>query len=332
MAARNGQKVKLLHIIDILRQNTDDEHPMTANEICDALAARGVTAERKAIYSDMEALMDFGFDIVLATTPKRGFFLGSRELEVPEIYLLCDAVRAAGFVSPKKSRELISKLEGMMSTHQAQRRGMNIFMDTDSKCANEELFYSIDSIGRAIENRHKLCLKYSVRELRENREIGARVREMKISPYAMTWQDDHYYLIGNYDKYDNLIHLRIDRMHTVVETDEPIRHFSEVSDYKDSFDVADYTRRLFGMFGGEPEEIELRCSKSILEQVADRFSENIFIRKVSDTHFSFSVRAVISDALVTWIINYGDKIEAVAPQKLRDMIGERVEVIKKIYK
>lgn len=331
MAARNGQKVKLLHIIDILRHKSDEEHPLNANEICNLLAARGVDAERKAIYSDLNALLDFGYDIVKTDVPKRGYFLGSRELEEPEIFLLCDAVRAANFVSVKKSRELINKLEGMLSDYQTRRGGMGIYMDTDGKCDNEELFYTIDSIAAAIENRHKIIFKYGVRKLGDDRTVRTSFREMKISPYAMTWEDDHYYLIGNYDKYDNLIHLRIDRMRAVTETDEPVRHFSEVSDYTDVFDVADYTKRLFSMFGGEKQEIELKCSKDILEQVTDRFTDKIFIRKVTDTTFNFSTNAVVSDALVTWIMNYGDKIEAVAPQGLRDMIRERVKKISEIY-
>ena len=147
----------------------------------------------------------------------------------------------------------------------------------------------------------------------------------------MTWQDDHYYLIGNYDKYDNLIHMRIDRMRSVNELNEPVRPFSEVSEYRDVFDVADYTKKLFSMFGGETQEIELRCSKNVLEQVADRFGENIFIRNVTDTHFSFSVKAVISGALATWIMNYGEDIEVLSPQSLKDMITDRAEEILRIY-
>lgn len=332
MAERTGQKVKLLHIIDILRHNTDEDHPINATEICEELAKRGITAERKAIYSDLDVLLDFGFDIVHTGTPKRGVFLGSRELEEPEINLLCDAVRAANFISVKKSRELINKLEGILSVHWSKKHALNVYMDTEGKCDNEELFYIIDCISDAIENRHKLTLKYSVRELDDDRQIIDRVREMKVSPYAMTWQDDHYYLICNYDKYDNLIHLRIDRMHSVNETEEAVRHFSEVSKYTDSFDVADYTRRLFSMYGGEAEEVELKCSRSILEQVADRFSENIFIKKVTDTHFSISINAVISDALVTWIINYGEKIEVTSPETLRNMVADRARKVLEIYK
>lgn len=331
MAPRSGQKLKLLYIIEILRHETDEDHPISAPEICDKLAANGITAERKAIYGDIETLIDFGYDIVKTRVPKAGYFLASREFEIPEIYLLSDAVRTARFISAKKTRELISKLDSMLSDYQAKKRNKGIYIDSAGKCNNEEIFYNIDGISRAIENKHKIALKYGVRELDSNREIKTVLKERVISPYAMTWQDDHYYLIGNYDKYDNLIHMRIDRMRSVNELNEPVRPFSEVSEYRDVFDVADYTKKLFSMFGGETQEIELRCSKNVLEQVADRFGENIFIRNVTDTHFSFSVKAVISGALATWIMNYGEDIEVLSPQSLKDMITDRAEEILRIY-
>ena len=331
MAERRGQKVKLLHIVDILRRYTDEEHPLNATEICEELAKRDVTAERKSIYDDINTLIDFGFDIIRTDSPKRGVFLGSRELEEPEVNLLCDAVRAASFISVKKSRELINKLEGILSVHKSRKRNLNIFVGNASRCDNEEIFYIIDCISDAIDNRHKITLKYIVRELGEDRSIKDRVKTMKVSPYAMTWYGDHYYLIGNYDKYDNLLHLRIDRMHSVRETDEAVRHFSEVCEYKDSFDVADYTNRLFGMFGGKAQEIEFKCAKSTLEQVLDRFGENIFIKKVTETHFSFTVSAAISEALVTWIVNYGKKLEVTSPECLKEMVKERAREVLEVY-
>ena len=330
MAARSGQKIKLLHIIDILRKYTDEEHPLSANDICDKLSQVGVTAERKAIYDDIECLIDFGYDIIKTRTPKNGYFLGERDFEIPEIYLLSDAVRTAKFISAKKSRELISKLDEMLSNHHKRNKG--IYINTEAKTQNEEIYYNIDAIGRAIENRKKITLKYGVRSLLSGREISVVYKERTVSPYAMTWQDDHYYLICNYDKYDNLLHLRIDRMKNVEESVEAIRPFSEVSQYTDAFDVADYTAKLFGMFSGDTEEVELCCSKKILEQVADRFGESIFITKLTDDTFSFTARAAVSQGLATWIMNYGSDIEVKKPEHLRAMILDRAEEIEKIYK
>lgn len=332
MAARNGQKVKLLYIVDILKKYTDEDHPITATEICEKLASNGVTAERKAIYDDIAQLTDYGFDIIKTRTPKSGFFLASREFEIPEISLLIDAVKTAKFISAKKTRVLVSKLEKMLSVYQVKKGDKSVFIDYSEKSHNEEIFYSIDTISRAIESQKKISLKYGVRELNENREIVTNYKTRVISPYALTWQEDRYYLIGNYDKYDNLIHLRLDRMRSVEVLDEPLRHFSKLSSYTDTFDVADYTKKLFGMFGGDFEEIELRCSKDILEKVADRFSENLFIRNVTDEHFSITVKAAVSEGLVTWIMNYGDKIKVLKPSNLIDKIKLRAQTITNLYK
>lgn len=331
MAARRGQKIKLFYIVDILKKYSDENHPLTATEICEKLLSNGVTAERKAIYDDMNQLIDYGFDVIKTHTPKAGFFLGAREFEVPEIYLLCDAVRAARFITPKKSRELIAKLDSMLSTYQINARGKNVYFDNVGKTKNEEIFYNIDVINRAIENNHKISFKYLTKTLGDNREIITNIKERVISPYALTWQDDHYYLIGNYDKYDNLIHLRVDRMKAVNEANEAVRHFSEVSEYKDIFDIADYTNKLFGMFGGKTEKIDLRCSRKILEPVLDRFTEDIFIRNITDTHFDISVNVVVSDAIATWIMNYGENIEVVSPQYLREMITNKAKSVLSVY-
>ena len=331
MAARSGQKLKLFYIIEILKKYTDEDHPMNATQICDKLSAYNVTAERKAVYNDIEQLIFLGFDIIKTRVPQSRFFLGSREFEIPEISLLSDAVKTAKFISVKKTRELVGKLDEMMSVYQVSSKKMGIYIDEESKTKNEEIYYTIDTVSRAIENKKQIKFNYTLRKIGDNKQIEAIISERTVSPYALTWQDDHYYLIGNYEKYDNLIHLRIDRMHAAEETEIPIRPFYEVSDYKNYFDVADYTKRLFGMFGGKIEEVELKCSKDMLEQVLDRFGENIFISKLTDKSFNFTYSAAVSDALVTWIINFGNKIEAVKPEQLRTMIKNRINSLNEIY-
>ena len=331
MAARSGQKLKLLYIVNILKKYSDEDHPISAAEICSKLAFFNVTAERKSIYNDIEQLIFYGYDIIKTRTPKAGFFLGSREFEIPEISLLTDAVKTAKFISAKKTRELISKLEAMQSVYQLNSLNKGIYFDVDSKTKNEEIYYTIDTVSRAIENKKQIKFEYNVRTINENKEITISSSQKIISPYAMTWQDDHYYLIGNYEKYDNLIHLRIDRMHRVEITDKNSRSFSEVSDYKSVFDVADYTKRLFGMYTGNTENIELKCSREILEQVVDRFGDSIFITKLTDKTFNINYKAVVSEALVTWIINFGNKIEAVSPENLREMVKERLCCVIKLY-
>ena len=330
MAKKQGQRLKILYILDFLKRESDEEHPVTAADICEYLDSQGIAAERKSVYADISALTDYGADIVRSGSP-RGWFLASREFEEPEIYLLADAVRTAGFVSAAKTRELVKKLDSFVSRYQAQKRENRVYFSSCAKSVNEEIFYSIDKISRAVSEKKKISFEYVNRVLSPDRTIEKQKREMLISPYALTWQDDHYYVIGNYEKYDNLIHLRLDRMYKVEITDMPQRHFSEVSEYTDYFDTPDYTSKLFGMHGGEIYDIELKCSKKITEQVADRFGEDIFIKKVTDEDFCFTVRAALSDALVSWVISYGDRVKVLEPQILRDMVVNRTENVLGLY-
>lgn len=331
MAARLGQKVKLLYLLDILKRYTDEEHPLPAAELCRMLEERGVTAERKALYNDIEVLVGYGYDIINTRVPRSGYFLGARDFELPEIYLLADAVRSADFISARKTRELVQKLDGMLSVYQAQKREKNIFFNTASKCGNEEIYYVIDSISSAIEQGKKVRFKYGTRRLNDRRELEIKYNERTVSPYAMTWQEDHYYLICNYEKYDNLLHLRIDRMYGVEITDEPSRPFCEVSDYSGHFDIADYTSHLFLMHSGPVEPIRLECEKKLIEQVADRFSGSLSVYNVTDTHFSFTVKAAVSEGLVSWISGFGGAVRVIEPESLKNAVINRAKKILEIY-
>ena len=332
MASGASQKLKLLHIVDILKEYSDEEHPISAAFIISKLGSYGISAERKAIYDDIECLIEYGFDILKTRTPKIGYFLAARDFELPEIYLLQDAVRTAHFISEKKTRDLCRKLDGMLSSHQLSRNTTGIYINTAAKTKNESIFYNIDTISRAIENKHKIRFKYGVRQLNANREIVTVFKERTASPYAMTWQDDHYYLIGNYDKYNNLVHLRIDRMKSVEEIDEKYRYFGEVSKYTDSFNVADYTQSLFDMFVGERQTVNLKCASRLLEQIVDRFGDSIFVSNVTENDFEINVECAVSHGLCSWIAGFGDDIEVLSPQTLKDMMKERAQKILNLYK
>jgi predicted DNA-binding transcriptional regulator YafY len=332
MEPRIGGKLKILYIVDILRKFSDEEHPLNATEICRHLEDFGIRAERKAIYSDIENLIFYGYDIISTRTPKSGYFLASREFELPEIYLLTDAVQSADFITPKKTRELVGKLEAMMSKEQARARERSIYIEYGHKCDNEEIYLNIDTLRTAIEQCKKVTLKYRTRQIDENRKITFKERVFKLSPYALIWMDDHYYLVCNNEKYHNLMHIRIDRMKSVSLTDEKFRHFSEVSGYKDKFDIADYASKTFNMFGGELCDVELSCDFGILEQVIDRFGDKIHIIGVEDGRFSFRTKGLISEGLVGWIMQFCGNIEVTAPKSLRDMIINKIALLEKSYK
>ncbi len=324
-----GQKVKLLYVLDYLKKHTDKDNPMSADAVCERLNNEyGIPAARKSIYSDVEALLDYGYDI---KSTKKGFYLVSRDFEEAEIHLLSDAVSTAKFITPQKTRELLKKLEKMLGETGRRKLKKNIYFDYSYKSDNEEIFNNINILSEAVSQGVKVEVEYVSREIKDRR-FGKVVNKRKISPYALTWQDDHYYLIGNYEKYDNLLHLRVDRILKVEKTKEKSRHFSEVSEYKDSFDIADYTAKVFDMFSGNVESIKLRCDKSLATAVEDRFGEKIFITDITEEEFCFSFDGAISKALITFIMNFGDSVKVLKPKALQDMIIERAGKILEMYK
>lgn len=326
----SGKKIKIFYILDILRRDSDEEHPLSAPEICDKLLDYGISAERKTLYDDIAVLEQAGYDIIKTRTPKSGYFLAQREFELPELSLLADAVQAADFISERKTRDIIKKLEGFISRYEAENYRSRIFIDNRRKCENEEIYYSIDKLQKAVSDGLKVQFDYYRHKL-ENGQITEYVKTFTISPYALTWANDRYYLIGNNEKYDNLMHLRIDRIKNVRISREKARHFSEVSPYRNLFDTADYTGKAFNMFGGEKAKVELLCRNSVLEQVIDRFGPMIKPRIYDDDRFVILSETLISEGLKGWLMQFGADIEVLSPPALRKMVAETADKISEVY-
>ena len=332
MSGKRSQRLRILALLEILMQKTDEDHPLNASEIIAILKQRDISCDRKTVYDDIEALNLSVYVIISVKGAKSGYFLSGREFELPEVALLTDAVLAADFITHKKTGVLVKKLKGLLNEYQAEKFAGRTFIDNRNKGDNEEIYYSIDATQRGIDEKKKITVKYIRHTLINGRTPTLNVKTMKVSPYALIWADDHYYLVCNNEKYNNLMHLRLDRMKSVTVTEEDYRHFSEVSEYKDEFNTADYSEKVFNMFSGNEEEIVLDCSTDILEQVIDRFSDKIFIRQSSENRFKFSHKACISEGLVAWIMQFSDKMLVESPESLKQQIKKRADAIRKLYK
>lgn len=332
MTGRRNQRKRILVLLNILMQKTDETHPLNARELMELLEMQDICCDRKTIYEDIEALNLCGYDIISTKGSKSGYFLSGREFELPEVALLTDAVLAADFITHKKTGILVKKLKGLLNEYQAEKFASRTFIDNRNKCENEEIYYSIDAIERGIDEKKKISINYIRHTLKNGRTPEMVTKKMVVSPYALIWSDDHYYLVCNNEKYNNLMHLRLDRMKGVSLTKEDFRHFCEVSDYKNEFNTADYSEKVFNMFSGSQEDIVLDCNTEILEQVIDRFGDKIFIRESEKNRFKFSHKAFISEGLVTWIMQFGNKMRVESPQYLKEKILERSLEIQKLYK
>ena len=332
MAGVQKSKLKLLYIVDILKKKTDENHYLAATEICDELSQLDIPAERKSIYNDIDILREYGFDIIHTGSKNRGgYFLGAREFELAELRLLSDAVQAANFISQKKTTQLVQKIESFASEKQAKILHSQVYVDNRPKCKNEEIYYTISLLDEAISAKVKVNFAYTKRRITEEFKTAKEEKSFTVSPYALIWSDDHYYLVCNNEKYDNLMHLRIDKIKHLEKTSLPARHFSEVSDYKNYFDSADYASKLFNMYSGEPKPVEFICNNDTLEPMLDRFGENVKIQKYDDEHFVLRTNVASSEGLVAWIVQFGGRVKVKSPNDLIYSVKQKAAEILEIY-
>ncbi len=326
-----SSKIKTLLIYKYLNEFSDEEHPLSTTDLIRLLAKDGVRCERKSIYADIKTLNSVGFDIMPSSSGKRGFFVASRTFELAQVRLLVDAVTSAGFITPQKTNDLVAKLEGLLSANEAKNLVSQVYVDANVKCDNEEIYYVIDALHDAILAGRKVKFVYRRRNIDKEKRKSYTTKTFVVSPYALVWKQDHYYLVCNHDKYDNLMNLRLDRIRKIETLDEPIRDVAEVSDYKNGFDVADYSAKMFNMFSGETAEVKLLCDLDLREQMMDRFGAKIPLIAVDVNHFETTISAAVSDGLVSWIMNFGDRIRVLEPQSLADSVKERAEAIASLY-
>lgn len=327
-----NKKIKTLLVYKFLNDYSDENNPISTTQLIQMLAEQGIECERKSIYADIQTLNDFGFDIVSVKSPKRGFFMASRDFEIPEVRLLIDAVTSAGFITPKKTQNLVEKLEALVSKNQAKSLVTQVYFDSNTKCDNEEVYYIIDALHKAIMNKQKVKFVYKRRNIDVENKKSYTEKTFTVSPYALIWKEDHYYLACNNQKYDNIMNLRVDRMKKVQLLDEPSRPVCEVSEYKNTFDVADYSQKMFDMFSGQTAKMRIVCDLGLREQIMDRFGAKVPMLAYDSKHFETTIDVAVSEGLISWLMSFGNKIKVLEPQSIADAVQNRANEILDAYK
>lgn len=328
------QKQKLLYIMRLFMEKTDEEYGITVADIIDYLDDYGIAAERKSIYNDIETLRDFGLDIVKTKVGKISLFsLVSREFETQELKLLVDAIQSSKFITQKKSRELIKKLENLSSENQAKDLHRQVIVANRVKTSNEEIYYNIDSINKAINHRKKISFYYTRWAVsREGNRKIVKVRRHDgmrylLTPKALTWDDENYYLIA-YDKdADMLKHFRVDKMEGIAVEDERADSTKAV----DKFDLAIYTKQVFGMYGGELVSVKMRFDDSLIGVVVDRFSDKVFISPNHDGTFTVTAEVMLSPQFYGWLFSFGDKAKLLSPRSAQNGFKKHLAEVMSVY-
>lgn len=323
-----NQKLKLLYLVKILQEETDEMHPLNASELIERLAKYEIGAERKSIYSDMDSLTDFGFDIIQKKSKEcSGYYLASREFELPELKLLVDVVQSSRFITKKKSQELIKKLESMTCRYDAGKLQREVYVVNRVKNQNESIYYIVDDIYTAISTNHKIQFQYYEWTADKKMVFRREGSLYTVSPFALHWDDENYYLIA-FDERDQMIkHYRVDKMMNLLVSDssrDGIENFQ-------GLDMAIYTQRTFGMFGGRDVYLTI-CAKNYLAGVfLDRFGKDISMQPQDLEHFRTRIQVCVSGQFYGWLTGLGPDVSIIAPAEICEEYKDYLKTIIEKY-
>ncbi len=303
MPKQEGQKSKLLALLRIFEQQTDENHLLNVPQLVELLERQGIRCERKSVYSDIEALGALGYDIKLRRGRGGGYFLASRTFDLAELKLLVDAVQASRVVSVNTSRRLIHKLEKLCSNYEGSQLQRQVYVEGRPKTDSRNLLYSIDALHEAINTGRMVEFHY---------KKAGRPEMRSISPWQLAWENGCYYLIA-YDDEKGIRHYRVDRMSGVKVLDLPRRGKEQFAD----FDLPTYLRKHFGMYGGKEYRVTLRCTGDLEGAMRERFGASPMFLSEEDGSFHFDVPICVSDQFYGWVCGFGGKVEITAPPEVR---------------
>ena len=322
-------KMKMLHLVRIFSQETDDEHALTLQEIIGKLAAVNISADRKTLYDDFDELRQYGFDIIAEQRNRTTYYhLGARDFELPELKLLVDSVQSAKFITTRKSRELIQKLEKYVSHHQAAQLQRQVYITGRVKSMNESIYYNIDKLHDAISAGVQIRFQYTQWNLNKEMELRRQGAWYQVSPWALTWDNENYYLVA-YDADAAMIkHFRVDKMMRITSAEAP-RLGRET--FK-AFDIAKYSKSVFGMFTGEETAVTLEAENQMIGVLIDRFGKDIDIIPVDESHFKVNVAVNVSPQFIGWVVALGEGIRITAPEAVVERMRNEIKRLDAQYK
>lgn len=325
--SRLNQKLKIMYLMKILLEETDEDHDLTLNEIVEKLKAYNVTAERKSLYSDIENLRTFGLDIIGMQYGKTYHYkVASRQFQLVELKLLVDAVQSSRFITEKKSDEMIAKLESYASKYEAKKLARQVNVNGRVKTMNERIYYSVDKIHEALNEESQIKFQYFTWTADKKMELKHGGAYYSVSPWALCWDDEKYYLVGYDNREYKIKHFRVDKMadvSVVYEEREGKEEFSKMQ-------MSEYTNRLFGMFDGNLETVTLLCENHAANVIIDRFGTDIPLMKTDAEHFTVRVRVSVSKLFLSWIMAIPG-VKIVAPERTVDMMKSEIKRLQEMY-
>lgn len=327
MPKSRNQKLKLLYIKEMLEKETDENNKLTVKDIIDRLDDLDIKAERKSVYDDIEYLIYHGVDIICEKSNSNQYFVASREFELAEVKLLVDIVQSSKFLTEKKSNSLIKKIETLCSKHEAESLQRQVFVSNRVKNMNESIYITVDMIQNAISQGHKINFKYLNYSISDKKVLKKNGEPYIISPFALIYDEEKYYLLGYDSENEMFKHYRVDKIIDIVETDE---NNDGIDEFK-NIDLGKYNKHIFSMFGGEVQKIKLDFDNSILGSIIDRFGKNLIFQKIDENTTRITCDVAVSNPFFGWLTSFGEKIKLVSPENVVNDYKQHLQKITKNY-
>jgi len=326
MAKGPRQKIKLILLAQLLLEQTDEEHPLSTEGLIAQLERRGVTAERKSIYSDLEQLSLAGMDVqVRRYGEHRGWFVGERQFQLAELKLLVDAVQSSRFLTQRKSGELIRKLERLASVHQAQELQRQVYVSGRVKTMNESIYYHVDRIHAAIHSRRSITFRYFDYDFQRRKVFRHNGKTYLVRPYGLIWNSENYYLVALEEESGQIRHYRVDKMSSIAVTDQTFDLGGT------SFDLASYGQKHFGMYHGPEVTVTLRAENRMSSVIFDRFGQEVMPIPDGPDHFTVQIPLVLSPQFFGWLFGLEEGVQLIAPEQAVQAYRQRLAAASNQY-
>ena len=309
MPKSDNQKLKILYIWDYLQKNSHEEHPVRAAELIDMLDKHRIRCDRKTIYSDISALQDYGVDIISIPGKNGGYYIASRNFELPELKLLIDAVQSSRYLTEKKSRELIEKLCAQCNEQDGKLLKRTVLVSGRVKSMNETIYYNVDTIQEAIAQNKQITFRYFDWDLGQKRRY--RERDYIASPYGLCQDNENCYLLALSERH-GITSYRVDRMSDISLLPANRIPCPELTGKA----LHDHANRLFQMYSGDAVDVKLQFHRSLINVVVDRFGSDTMLIPHGPEHFNFTVKVAVSPMFLSWVIGFGNKAKILHPQSV----------------
>lgn len=302
------QSNRTLLVFKYLWETTNEEHTVSLADICTYLESCGLPKpDARTLRKDIDQLIELGIDIVHNRSVQNRYYVATRHFEAPELKLLIDAVQSSRFITPKKSKALIGKLAAFAGPQHTAMLRRELYVDSRAKPGNEAIYIAVDRIQTAIAEKRKISFQYfdyAADKAKVLRHDGCRYF---VSPYALIWNNDAYYMVGHHDRRGHIATFRVDRITALELTDE------QAVECPADFAVSAYFTREFSMLGGKECEVELLCGNDLMGNIIDRFGADVPTEIIDADRFKVTVTVALSNNFFGWVFASAGNIQILSP-------------------